>query len=57
MNQYCGAGAATFRAALQPEPIFMLVGAESRGLLFKMAPAASFRQTKKESLVLVSNMT
>ena len=35
----------------------MLVGAESRGLLFKTAPAVSFRQAKKESLVLVSNMT
>ena len=37
------------------EPIFFLVGAGAA--LFKAAPAASFRQAKKKSLVLVSNMT
>ena len=49
------AGAATFRASPEPEPIFLLVGAGAA--LFKAAPAASFRQAKKKSLVLVSNMT
>ena len=53
------AGAATFRAAPEPEPIFLLVGARAGAALFKAAPApaASFRQAKKKSLVLVSNMT
>ena len=56
-NQCCGAGAgaATFWAAPEPEPIFFLVGAGAA--LFKAALAASFRQAKKKSLVLVSNMT
>ena len=43
-------GAATFRAAPEPEP-----GAGAA--FFKAAPAASLRQAKKKSLVLVSNMT
>ena len=37
----------------EPETIFLLAGAESR--FFKVAPAASFRQAKQKSLVLVSN--
>ena len=50
-------GAATLR--VEPEPIFLLAGAESRSRdrLFKAAPGASFWQAKKESLVLLSNMT
>ena len=55
-SKCCGAGAAgaaTFRA--EPEQIFLLVGAGAA--LFKAALAASFRQAKKKSLVLVSNMT
>ena len=52
-NQYCGAGAATFR--VEPEPIFLLAGAGAAFL--KAAPAASFWQAKKESLVLLQNMT
>ena len=48
-------GSATYRAA--PEPIFLLVGAGSRSrIFFKAAPAASFRQAKNKSIVLVSNM-
>ena len=47
------AGAATFKAAPEPEPMFLLAGAA----FFKAAPAASFRQAKNQSLVLVSNMT
>ena len=50
-NQCCGARAASFR--VEPEPIFYLAGAESLSLLFKVAPAASFWQEKKESLVLL----
>ena len=50
-------GAATFRAAPEPEPIFFWSGAA----FFKADPApasaASFRQAKEKSLVLVSNMT
>ena len=49
-NQQC-CGAATF--SVEPEPIFYLAGAA----FFKAAPAASFWQEKKESLVLVTNMT
>ena len=51
-------GAATFRAAPEPNLIF-LVGAESRSCLFKAvrAPAGSFRQAKNKSLVLVSSIT
>ena len=44
-------GAATF--SVEPEPIFYLAGAA----FFKAAPAASFWQEKKESLVLLQNMT
>ena len=53
-----GAGAATFREVPEPEPIFLLVGAGARAVLFKAAsdPAASLRQAKKKSLVLVSIM-
>ena len=47
-SQYCGAGAATFR--VEPEPIFVV----DRSRLFKAAPAASFWQVKKESLVVVT---
>ena len=50
MTQCCEAGAATFRAA--PEPIFLLVGAGSRSRTFKAAPAASFRQAKRNALFL-----
>ena len=44
-------GAATFR--VEPEPIFLLAGAESRTRLFKAAPAASFWQAseRKDDLV------
>ena len=34
--QCCGAGAATFR--VEPEPIFLLAGTESRSRFFKAAP-------------------
>ena len=47
-EQCCGAGAATSR--VEPEPIFLLAGAA----FFKAAPAASFWQAKKESLVVVT---
>ena len=57
IKQCCGAGAASFRAGAN----FFLVGAGSRSRSFIFnaapAPAASFRQAKKKSLVLVSNMT
>ena len=52
-----GAGAATFRAAPETEPIFLLVGADSGSRLFKAASAAFFWLAKQKSLVLVSNMT
>ena len=42
-------GAATFTAALEPEPIFLLVGSK------KAAPAASFRQAKKKRLEIIIN--
>ena len=44
-------GVATFR--VEPEPIFLLAGAESRTRLFKAAPAASFWQAseRKDDLV------
>ena len=48
-------GAATFRAAPEPEPIFFL--SEPGAAFFKAAPAATCRQAKKKSLLLVSNMT
>ena len=55
------AGAATFRAALEPEPELNFCWSEpgAGAALFKLAPApaASLRQAKKKSLVLVSNMT
>ena len=46
-------------AELEPEPelIFFWVGAEAAFFKAAQAPAASFRQAKKKSLVLVSNMT
>ena len=44
-------GAASFR--VEPEPIFYLAGAA----FFKAVPAASFWQAKKESLVLLQNIT
>ena len=54
-------GAATFRAAPEPEPIFCWaepgVGAGAAFFKADLAPAASFRQAKKKSLVKVSNMT
>ena len=50
-------GAATFRAAPEPEPIFFWSEPGAGAAFFKAAPAASFRQAKKKSLVLVSNMT
>ena len=53
-------GAATFRAAPEPEPIFFFQTEPGAGAaLFKaaLAPAAYFKQAKKKSLVLVSNMT
>ena len=50
-------GAATFRGAPEPEPIYFPVGARSRSRTFKAAPAAYFMQAKKKSIVLVSNMT
>ena len=46
---------AVLTSVAEPEPIFFLVGAGAA--FFKAAPAASFRQAKKKSLVLVSNMT
>ena len=53
-RQCCRAGAATLR--VEPEPIFYLAGA---GAAFFKAPppAATFWQAKKESLVLLQNMT
>ena len=49
-------GAATLRAAPEPEPIFF-IGAGAALFKAASAPAAYFRQAKKKSLVLVSNMT
>ena len=53
-------GAATFRASPEPEPIFFgsEPGAGAGALILKAAPApaAYFRQAKKKSIVLVSNM-
>ena len=46
------AGAATFWAAPELEPIFLLVGARAGAALFKAAPAASFRQAKQKTLFL-----
>ena len=43
--------AAVYRAA--PEPIFWLVGAESRGRLFKATSAPPLMKAKKKSFVLV----
>ena len=49
--QCCGAGAAWIRHfRVEPEPIFLLAGAA----FFKAAPAASFWQAEKESLVFVT---
>ena len=45
-------GAATFRVAPEPEPIFLLAGP-----IFEEAPAASFRKAEQKSLFLVLNMT
>ena len=45
-GQCCGA--ATFR--VEPEPIFLKAGAD----FFKAAPATSFWQAKKESLVVLT---
>ena len=42
-----------YGSVAEPEPNFLL----GRSCLFKAAPAASFRQAKKKSLVLVFNMT
>ena len=44
-----------FFSVAEPEPIFF--GLEPGSAFFKAAPAASFRQAKNKSLVLVSNMT
>ena len=44
-----------FFSVAEPEPIFF--GSEPGAAFFKAALAASFRQAKKNSLVLVSNMT
>ena len=56
--------AATFRAAPEPPLLgwlrsrFLFWSKPGAGAaFFKAAPAASFRQAKKKSLVLVSNMT
>ena len=59
-NQCCGAGAAgaaTFRAAQSRSRFFCWLEPGAKAALFKAAPAASFRQAKKKSLVLVSKMT
>ena len=45
--------AAVYRAAPEPEPIFWLVGAESRGQLFKATSAPPLMKAKKKSFVLV----
>ena len=39
---------------MEPEPIFLLVGAESRSQIFKAAPAVRYilEKAKKKSLVL-----
>ena len=54
-------GAATFRAAPEPRLFFFGRSREQEpgagAAFFKAAPAASFTQAKKKSLVLVSNMT
>ena len=49
--QCCGVIAAILRAA--PEPIFWLVGAESRSQLCNTASTASFGKAKNKSLVFV----
>ena len=38
----------------EPEPVFFWAGADSRSHLFNAAPAASFWQAEKESLVVVT---
>ena len=40
-------------ATSRVEPIFVEVGADSQGSLFKAAPAVYFTRAKKKSLVLV----
>ena len=50
------AGATTFRGAPEPEPIFCWSEPGAGAALFKAAPAASSRQAKKKSLVLVSQI-
>ena len=46
-----------FFSVAEPEPIFFWAGPGAGVAFFKAAPAASSRQAKKKSLVLVSNMT
>ena len=55
MNQHFFNSERDLGPVLRLRSRFFWVGAESR--LFKSAPAASFRQAKTKSLVLVSNMT
>ena len=60
LQQCCGAGAAWSRHFLGGSGagrFFFWSEPGAGAALFKAAPAASFRQAKKKSLVLVSNMT
>ena len=45
-------GAANFKAAPDPEPIFWSVGAESQKRLLKVAPTGSFRNAKRKIFLL-----